>query len=98
MSVIDIYCTDKERHRKLTIVRLQKVSSGQWCEVTADRGGAPGEFLARSVASRAENGIYRLQCRRCGRDTRVNIATLTRLLDGIAAADRSYLDLSHLPF
>lgn len=89
---IEVGCTDKGRHRKLNIARFQK-AGGEWGE---PQKPDPGEGFG--YAFRPLGGTHRFPCRRCGRDTHVNVDTLTKLFDGLTAARKEWLDISDLPF
>ena len=102
MSTVEIFCTGTARadHRKIVIVRLFN-KGGKWCEWHWDREGEPGAIYIRGTVEELveADGRYPLWCRRCAkRNTRVTPETLTKALDGIAAAGGESLDIRHLPF
>jgi hypothetical protein len=92
---VTVVCTDKKSHRPLTIRVFRKYSFGWRLSVPRERSDGGGYDL-RPVAGR--DGLCRLECRRCGRDTRITAGKLTMLLDGLTANAVESLDLSDIPF
>jgi hypothetical protein len=91
---VTVVCTDKKSHRPLTIRVFRKLSSGWRISFPRERGD--GYDYRPVVAGR--DGLCRLECRRCGRDTRITAGKLTMLLDGLTANAVESLDLSDIPF
>lgn len=104
--MIQIVCTDKGRHRSQPLQWMVKVD-GVWCEVLPDprgNGWDPGANVmhvaignGRSRAETVGTIAHRIECWRCGRDTRVNPAKLAEVLDMIDTVGEC-LDMSRLPF
>jgi hypothetical protein len=92
---VTVVCTDKKSHRPLTICVFRNLSFGWRLSVPRERSDGGGYDL-RPVAGR--DGLCRLGCRRCGRDTRIKAGKLTMLLDALTADSVESLDLSDIPF
>lgn len=101
---IRVVCTGNESHRevfmqtfefdRLGTARLGDDSRIQWTEENQDWREVRIESRPRTPLKKE----YTFDCRRCVRETRMKARTLRTALDGLRAAGKAVLDISHLPY
>jgi hypothetical protein len=94
--MIRVICTGKETHQEIFMGSFDfgqlgglRFHGGRDWPAYDDWREGPGEPLKKS---------YRFTCYQCGREARMKAHTLRTMFDGLRAAGKTTLDVSHLPF